>query len=320
MAFNQSDTPLHIVVLAGGDSPERAVSLRSGAAVAAALLEAGHRVMQIDPGEISLEAVDWSDCDACFIALHGGAGEDGRVQQQLEHLGVPYTGSGPVVCRLAMSKSAAKRRFVARGVPTLDWIVTDAYELAHDDPATWLAKRVAPLGYPLIVKPDGQGSSLGITIVSSPAELSAAIAAAKRFDERSLIEPYVVGREFTVALVDEQALPPIEIVTPERVFSYEAKYQSAATEYRFEFELDQPSRDEILHSAVAAGRALGAAGLSRVDLMLGGDGRVWVLELNTVPGMTARSLAPLAAARAGLDMSALCDLLVRRCLSPSGVS
>ncbi len=319
MAFNQSDAPLHSVVLAGGDSPERAVSLRSGAAVAAALLQAGHRVTQIDPAEIALDAVDWSDCDACFISLHGGAGEDGRVQQQLERLGVPYTGSGPEACRVAMSKSAAKARFGASGVPTLDWVMVGTDDFA-DDSSTGLAKRVAPLGYPLIVKPDNQGSSLGITIVSSPAELSAAVAAAESFGEHCLIEPYVVGREFTVALIDEQALPPLEIVTPERVFSYEAKYQSAATEYRFEFDLAESTRDEITHSAVAAGRALGAVGLSRVDLMLGDDGRVWVLELNTVPGMTARSLAPLAAARAGLDMSALCDLLVRRCLSPSGVS
>lgn len=320
MGFNESNAPLHVVVLAGGDSPERSVSLRSGAAVAEALREAGHRITQIDPAEIPIDAVDWSECDACFIALHGGAGEDGRIQRQLQRLGVPYTGSGPEACRAAMSKSAAKRRFVASGVPTLDWIVTDANELAHDDPALWLAKRAAPLGYPLIVKPDSQGSSLGITIVSSPAELSAAIATCERFGERTLIEPYVEGREFTVALIDDRALPPIEIVTPERVFSYEAKYQSAATEYRFEFELGQRARAEILQAAVAAGRALGAAGLSRVDLMLDGDGRVWVLELNTVPGMTARSLAPLAAARAGLDMTALCDLLVRRCLSPSGVS
>jgi D-alanine-D-alanine ligase len=320
MTFQEFDTPLHVVVLSGGDSTERAVSLRSGAAVAAALREAGHRITEIDPAQISLKAVDWSDCDACFIALHGGAGEDGTVQRQLQRLGVPFTGSGPEACHLAMSKSAAKRRFVASGVPTLDWIVTDAYELPNDDPATWLAKRVSPLGYPLIVKPDSQGSSLGITIVSSPAELSAAVADAEGFGERSLIEPYVPGREFTVALIDDRALPPIEIVTPEPVFSYDAKYQSAVTEYRFELELAQSARDRILQAAVAAGRALSAAGLSRVDLMLDFDGRVWVLELNTVPGMTARSLAPLSAARAGLDMPALCDLLVRRCLSPSGVS
>ena len=320
MAFNQSAVPLHIIVLAGGDSPERAVSLRSGSAVAAALVGAGHCVTRIDPAEMALDAVDWSNCDACFIALHGGAGEDGRVQQQLELLGVPYTGGGPEACRLAMSKSAAKQRCAAHGVPTLDWCVTDAEDLTRGSRAANVAKRVAPLGYPLIVKPDGQGSSLGIMIVSSPKELSAAIAAAERFDEQCLIEPYVAGREFTVALLDEQALPPIEIVSPERVFSYEAKYLSAATEYRFEFEMAESVRDEITQSAVAASRALGAAGLSRVDLIVDNDARVWVLELNTVPGMTARSLAPLSAARAGLDMTALCDLLVRRCLSHSGVS
>ena len=182
MAFNQSAVPLHIIVLAGGDSPERAVSLRSGAAVAAALSEAGHRVKQIDPAGIALDAVDWSNCDVCFIALHGGAGEDGRMQQQLELLGVSYTGSGPEACRLAMSKSAAKQRFAAYGVPTLDWCVTDADDLTRGSRAANVAKRVAPLGYPLIVKPDAQGSSLGITIVSAPKELTASIRSAERFD------------------------------------------------------------------------------------------------------------------------------------------
>ncbi len=320
MVFNQPDAPLRIIVLAGGESPERAVSLRSGAAVALALAEAGHCVTRLDPVETALDAVDWSGCDACFIALHGGAGEDGRVQQQLELLGVPYTGSGPDACRLAMSKSAAKQRFAAYGVPTLDWCVTDAEDLTRGSRAANVAKRVAPLGYPLIVKPDAQGSSLGITIVSAPRELSGAIRTAERFDEQCLIEPYVAGREFTVTLIDEQALPPIEIVSPERVFSYAAKYQSAETEYRFEFELAEPVRDDMMRAAVAAGQAVGAAGLSRVDLIVDSDDRVWVLELNAVPGLTARSLAPLAAARAGLDMTALCDVLVRRCLSHAGAS
>jgi D-alanine-D-alanine ligase len=320
VVFNQSDAPLRVIVLAGGDSPEREVSLRSGAAVAAALVDAGHCVTRIDPAEIALEAVEWHGCDACFIALHGGAGEDGRVQQQLDLYGIPYTGSGPETCRLAMSKSAAKQRLATHGVPTLEWCVTDADDLTRGSRAANVARRVAPLGYPLIVKPDAQGSSLGITVVSSPKELNAAILAAERFDEQCLIEPYVVGREFTVALLDERALPPIEIISPERVFSYQAKYESPTTEFRFDFELAERVREEVLRAAVAAGQALGATGLSRVDLIVDNDERVWVLELNTVPGMTARSLAPLAAARAGLDMTALCDLLVRQCLSHSGVA
>ncbi len=308
-------TSWRLAVLAGGDSAEREVSLRSGAAVAQALADAGHRATAIDPSGRELAHIDWTPFDACFIALHGGAGEDGRVQQELEYLGVPYTGSGPSACRLAMSKNDSKEQFVECRVPTLPWTVVDSRRSNADARA-----RVAPLGYPLIIKPDAQGSSLGIAVVDGPEALAGAIAAANRFDSLVIAEPRVLGREFTIAVLDERALPIIEIVTPERVFSYEAKYASSLTEYRFDFELDTPKRVELLHAAVGATKALGTRGLARVDLMIGHDGRVWVLEVNTVPGMTPRSLAPLAAQRAGLPMAALCDELVRQSLTTAGVA
>jgi D-alanine-D-alanine ligase len=308
-------TPLRVAVLAGGDSAEREVSLRSGAAVAEALASAGHRVNSIDPARHALADVDWTRFDACFLALHGGAGEDGQVQRQLERLGVPYTGSGPRACRLAMCKSASKERFVEWGVPTPPFVLIDAHDESVDARA-----RVASLGYPLIVKPDAQGSSLGVAVVDSPEELAGSIAAASKFDAMVLAESLVRGREFTIAVLGDRALPMLEIVSPDRVFTYEAKYQSSLTEYKFDFELATKTRAELLHAAVAATQALGTRGLVRVDLMVGHDGQVWVLEVNTIPGMTARSLAPRAAGRVGLSMAALCDLLLRECLSPVGVS
>jgi D-alanine-D-alanine ligase len=259
--------------------------------------------------------IDWTQIDACFIALHGGAGEDGRVQQELDRLGVAYTGSGPAACRLAMSKSAAKRRFVECRVPTAPWVLVNEHDRQRD-----LRPRVASLGYPLVVKPDAEGSSLGVTVVDRAGDLESAVATAAAFGSKVVIERRLHGREFTIALVGERALPILEIVTPEPIFSYEAKYTSTLTEHRFDFDLDTRTRVELIHAAVGAARALGTRGLARVDLIAGRDGRVWVLEVNTVPGLTRHSLAPLAAERAGWPMPALCDGLLRESLVGAGVA
>jgi D-alanine-D-alanine ligase len=304
-----------IVVLAGGQSAERTISLRSGAAVVSALVAAGHRATAIDPAEGAISNIDWLRFDAAFIALHGGEGEDGRVQQELESRGVPYTGSCPMACRLAMSKSASKDRFIEFGIPTPPFV-----PFAASDRAATVADRVARLGYPLVIKPDAQGSSLGVTVTDSRAELDHAISAAAEYDNALLAEAFIRGREFTVAVLNDRPLPVLEIVTPQRVFSYDAKYASPLTEYRFEFELPNPQRAALTRAAVAATQALGTSGLARVDLMLGQDGRPCVLEVNTSPGMSPRSLAPQAAARAGLDMPQLCDQLVQECLAATRVA
>jgi D-alanine-D-alanine ligase len=213
-----------------------------------------------------------------------------------------------------MSKLASKQRFVAEGVPTPPYVW-----IAAEDSLASVARRASALGYPLILKPDDQGSSVGVAIARESGELAQALAEARTFGGGCLAEPFIRGREFTVAMLDDRPLPLIEIVTPEQVFSYDAKYHSSLTEYRFDFHLADEVRERIVSAAVAAAGALGAQGLTRVDVMLGsvdsnGDDQPWVLELNAIPGMTVRSLAPLAAARAGIDMTELCELLVRRCL------
>lgn len=308
--------PLRVAVLLGGDSAEREISLASGNAVAAALERAGHQVTKLDPQGHALTSFDWSEFDVAFIALHGGAGEDGRVQQELESLGVPYTGSGPAASHLAMSKSLSKRRFLTAGVPTPEfarfsiWQMRDELARAGELPPT-----LRGLGLPLIIKPDGQGSSLGVSCMRELDELAAALADCELYDSQAVAERFISGREFTVAVLDRRALPVLEIISAEGLFTYASKYHSRATEYQFEIDLPLGVLANLQAVAVAAAEALDTAGLVRVDLMLDTKRQPWVLEVNTIPGMTERSLAPKAAARAGLRMEQLCEYLVRQPLT-----
>lgn len=314
--FNQQDfsRPLRVAVLMGGDSAEREISLASGICVADALERAGHRPRAIDPAEIDLVDVDWRQFDVCFIALHGGAGEDGRVQALLDSLGVPYTGSDPAASALAMSKSAAKHRWLELGLPTAPFVLFHAVE-----PIGEITRRARSLGYPVVVKPDGEGSSLGVSIARTEAELHCAVAESQFYDPCTLAEMVIPGREFTVSLIGGRPLPPVEILTGGRLFSFDAKYHKneSANEasFRFEAELTPKLRQTLEQTAVEAAEALGAEGLTRVDLIVSELGQPHILELNTVPGMTEHSLAPLAAARAGIDMPSLCSLLIRDCLA-----
>lgn len=301
--------PLKVAVLYGGDSPEREISLESGRCVAAALAEAGHRVHLFDPAKEPIEQIPWGGFDGCFLALHGGAGEDGRVQCQLEQLGVPYTGPGPAACRVAMSKSASKERFFFAGVPTLPYVL-----LAVGEQLDECLARVDHLGYPLVVKPDGQGSSLGVLRVDRPEQLAGAVRHAGEYDAFCLVEPFLAAREFTVAVWDDRPLPTIEIVTPRRWFDYDAKYAAPTTQYLVDPPLPPQTSQQITETALAAARALGTTGMVRVDLLMADDGQLVVLEVNTTPGMTSHSLVPMAARHAGLDMPELCDQLLRQAL------
>jgi D-alanine-D-alanine ligase len=309
MDWHTSDGTLSIAILAGGDSHERAVSLASGAEVTRALQGRGHRVASFDPAKIDLSSIRWDDYQVCFIALHGGAGEDGRVAAQLERLNVPYTGSGPAASRLAMSKSASKERFVQAGVPTLPYI------LFHEsDAPAQIEACAARLGFPLVVKPDSQGSSLGVGFAQRREELATCIAESFEFDAFALAEPWVDGREYTVAVLERRPLPVLEIGTPRGFFDYEAKYHAGTTEYRFDTGLDSQQTVMLETTAVAAAAALSTSGLVRVDIMVDGLGQPWVLEVNTIPGLTRTSLAPKAAAEGGLDFPSLCEWMIQDAL------
>jgi D-alanine-D-alanine ligase len=301
---------VRIAVLAGGESRERNISLESGDAVAKALSERGHIVTRIDPAQIDLATLDWSGFDVVFLALHGTFGEDGHTQQILEELGIPFTGSDSNVSRLAFSKSAAKERFVQNGVPT------PSYVLIHvSDCASRIQQQALALGFPLVVKPDAQGSSLGVTIVRTPEELPQALARCFHFDAFGLIETAIDGTEWTLGMLDDMPLPLIQIETGRGFFDYTAKYEDDETQYLFEFAVPTNVVKAVESAGRRAGEALGVRGLARADLRVDRFGQPWVLEVNTIPGMTSHSLVPKAAARMGLSLGALCERAIENCLT-----
>ncbi len=303
--------PWTIAVLLGGTSAEREVSLKSGAMVSAALRAGGHHVLEIDSARENLAQLDWRNlqpvpgrtlrADAVFIALHGTFGEDGQLQAVLEKQNIPYTGSDSAASACAFSKWAAKEVFRHRSIPT-----PPARRITITDHPGHLEALANEIGYPLVVKPDRQGSSIGVTIVGSPSELRAAFDCCFRFDREGLIEAAVLGEEWTVGILDDEALPPIRIGTSRSFYDYTAKYDADDTQYLFEGV--SPSLTALLQElSLSACRAIGTRGIARVDLRLDQAGQPQVLEVNTIPGMTDHSLVPKAAARIGISMTSLCE-------------
>lgn len=303
---------LNVVVLAGGDTAEREVSLDSGRAVTWALSQRGHRVTPIDPAETLLAEYSWGDVDVVFLALHGPFGEDGQIQAILDRIRVPYTGSGAAASRLAFSKSASKECFFTQGIPT------PSYVLIHQsDSPVQLCNHAESIGFPLVVKPDSQGSSIGVSIVRSLVELTAAVELCFRYDAHGLIESAIEGTEWTVGLLDDRILPALQIETDREYFDFNAKYESETTRYLFEFDVGREVVKDIESVAQRACAVLGTQGLARVDLRLDQENRPWVLEVNTIPGLTDHSLVPKSAARLGISFGELCERALRSCLSAS---
>ena len=296
-----------IAVLAGGESAERSISLESGRNVARALTARGHHVHEIDPASVDFVSLDWSGTDCVFFALHGAGGEDGQLQELLERAGVPFTGSSAVVSRLAFSKSAAKERFLQHHVPT------PAFVLIHEsDDAAEISRKARQLGFPLVVKPDSQGSSLGVTVVETEESLPAALAECFHYDRFGLLESLVDGPEFTRGLLDQTPLPLMQIETDRPFFDYTAKYSDGQSACCFEFAQPTNVIRAIETAADGAAAALGTTGLARVDLRLDRYGQPWVLEVNTIPGLTDHSLVPQAAEHAGIGFGPLCEQAVEQ--------
>ena len=300
---------LKVAVLMGGPGGEREVSLKSGKAVATALREAGHEVMSYNVTGRSFPSLEEMKPDVCFVALHGAFGEDGTAQELLEQMDIPYTGSGPIASRLGMDKIASKRLFIRHSVPTADYLVITPMHTFEE-----AAAQTEQFGYPVVCKPAASGSSLGVSIVRRPDELRGAIQTARQEGDVVLAERYVRGREFTVGVLEGEALPVIELVVGRQFFDYKAKYEDEHTRYLTPVSLLPTIYRKTCEAAMRAYHAIGCRHLARVDMVYGYDGRLYVLEVNTIPGFTPRSLFPMAAAEAGIPFAALCDRLVRAAL------
>jgi D-alanine-D-alanine ligase len=287
-----------VAVLLGGKSAEREVSLKSGGMVLNALRSRGVDALPFDPAERGLDALIGERFERAFIVLHGRFGEDGTVQGVLEWLGIPYTGSGVLASALAMDKLRTKLLWRAEGLPTPPYAV-----LTKDSDLRAVARK---LGLPLMVKPASEGSSIGMSKVGSAAGLDEAYALAANYDPVVIAEKFIDGTELTVGILGDQVLPIIKVETPRNFYDYEAKYIADDTRYIVPCGLPAARERDMQALCLKAFRALGCSGWGRVDLMLSRQGRPFLLEVNTVPGMTDHSLVPKAARAVGMSYEDLC--------------
>jgi D-alanine-D-alanine ligase len=286
-----------VAVLYGGQSAEREVSLKSGHAVCQALQASGVDAHGIDVGNDIIQQLQQGGFDRVFIVLHGRGGEDGVMQALLQWLGLPYTGSGVMASALAMDKLMTKGVWQGAGLPTPPYVLLDGLVASE--------QQAAQLGLPVIVKPAGEGSSIGMSKVEQVEELHSAWLKAAEQDARVFAERWVRGAEYTVAIIGDQALPLIRIETPNRFYDFEAKYQADTTRYICPCGLEPAREQELQRLALQAFTALGCSGWGRVDLFVDEAGQAWLIEVNTVPGMTDHSLVPMAAQAAGMNFQAL---------------
>lgn len=296
-----------IGVLAGGLSNEREISLKSGSAVHKALLGEGCDVILLDARDDIHDIIKKNKIDVAFIALHGRFGEDGAVQKILEDENLPYTGSGVDASALALDKAASKARFERRGIPTPGYGVFEKDKLRIED--------AHKLGFPMVVKPQMEGSSIGLSIVAAENYLEEAVARAFRYGTKIILEEYIDGRELTVGILDDEPLPVIEIVTRNRVYDYAAKYDDPDTKYIVPAPIGNADSEKAKMLGKRAHEALGCRFFSRVDMMMDKRGDVFVLEVNTIPGMTERSLLPKAAEASGVSFGQLCVKMVENALT-----
>lgn len=289
-----------VAVIMGGTSAEREISLRSGSEVLKGLLAAGVDAFAIDLGSDGANPVAQlleHDFDRAFLILHGRGGEDGTIQGVLEMLGKPYTGSGVAASALGMDKLRCKQLWQGAGLPTPAFAVLDA--------DTDLSLVEAQLGYPMMVKPAHEGSSIGMSKVRNRAELESAYAAAREYDSCVIAEQWVNGPEFTIALLNGRALPVIRLETPHDFYDFDAKYAAADTHYHFDTRLTEQQTDALQKLALQAFNVAGCRGWGRIDAMMDAEGHFQLLEVNTAPGMTDHSLVPMAARQAGIGFEQL---------------
>ncbi len=299
-----------VAVLSGGMSLEREVSLRSGTRVETALLEEGYDVHRIDVDARLVPTLERGDFDVAFLALHGAAGEDGTIQSVLELLHLPFTGSDVLASSLAWNKPIAQGLYARAGIAVPERITLSQLAFRELGASAVVDRIAARLDLPLVVKPVTGGSSLGLSVVTTAAELPGAIVGALSYADAVLIERFVTGSEVAVSVLDGRALPPVEISPKDGRYDFAARYTAGATEFHAPARLDAEVVAACEQTAIRAGEAIGARHLWRADMIVDAAGTPWLLEIDTCPGMTETSLAPLAAEAAGIEFSKLCRTLV----------
>ncbi|MHC4269074.1 MAG: D-alanine--D-alanine ligase [Planctomycetota bacterium] len=312
----------YIVVLMGGISPEREISLQSGKAVSNALAKTNSNVINIIVNDDMVNELDNYKIDIAFIVLHGYFGEDGGIQEVLESKGISYTGSGISASRLAMNKVESKAIFRRNNIPTPDYFKASTVQSMLE-----ITNNVKNLKLPVITKPVSNGSSIGISIIKEYAGILDAIEHTGRYSKEILVEECVEGREFAVSILGDKALPVIEIKTTSGLYDYDAKYKSNDTQYIILESADETSERALSHAvydrvqelAVRAHNSLGCRSFSRVDMILNKDEEIYVLEVNTIPGFTERSLLPKAAAAANISFVELCNTIVNTACMPEQI-
>lgn len=298
-----------VAVLMGGAAAEREVSLTSGRAVLAALLERGVDAVGLDVGARLVEPLAQSRYDRVFNIIHGRGGEDGVLQGALEALGLPYTGSGVLASALAMDKLRTKLCWLGAGLPTPRWMLLES-------PAD-LGRCAEDLGFPLIVKPANEGSSIGMSRVENLEQLHKAFDIARQYDCQVFAEAWITGKEYTAAVLDGEPLPLIRLETPHAFYDFDAKYRADTTRYHCPCGLDGEAEAALQALARKACLCVGVEGWGRVDLLVDGEGRPWLIEVNTVPGMTDHSLVPMAAKAAGIEFGELVWRILETSLAPA---
>lgn len=312
-------TRARIGVLMGGQSAERDVSLRTGAAVLRSLVRRGYNAVAIDVGPTLSHDLQDQKIELAFLALHGPGGEDGTIQGFLETLGIPYTGSGIQASAIGMHKVTTKMLLISAGIPVpAGTVVKRGIKVSQTT-----VMRAAKLRLPIVVKPASQGSTIGVTIVRKPAQWRDALALAHRYDVDAMVEAYIPGHEVTVPIIEGRhasplALPAVEIIAPGGFYDFSAKYESGKTQYLCPAPLTAGVTRQIRALALRTYEVLGCEGAARVDFRITPRGRPVVLEINTVPGMTETSLLPMAAAQAEIDYDELTERILESALARAG--